>query len=122
MLEWKDTGSLGRTGRGDREGGVTLYVSDQLECLELCLGMDEELTESLWVRIKGKAGTGDVIVGVCYRPPDQEDRADEALYRQMGAASRSQALILMGDFNHPHYLLEGQHSRAQAIQEVPGMR
>ncbi|GAB0176272.1 hypothetical protein GRJ2_000092400 [Grus japonensis] len=63
--------------------------------------MDEEPTESLWVRIKGRAGAGDIIVGVCYRPPDQGDGADEALYRQIGAASRSQALVLMGDFNHP---------------------
>ena len=73
VLEWKDTGSLGRTGRRDKEGAVALYVSDQLECMELCLGMHEEPTESLWVRIKGRAGTGDIIVGVCYRPPDQED-------------------------------------------------
>ncbi|GAB0209914.1 hypothetical protein GRJ2_003457100 [Grus japonensis] len=63
--------------------------------------MDEEPTESLWVRIKGRAGAGDIIVGVCYRPPDQGDRADEALYRQIGAASHSQALVLIGDFNHP---------------------
>ncbi|GAB0205472.1 mitochondrial enolase superfamily member 1 [Grus japonensis] len=63
--------------------------------------MDKEPTESLWVRIKGRAGAGDIIVGVCYRPPDQGDQADEALYRQIGAASRSQALVLMGDFNHP---------------------
>ncbi|GAB0208867.1 mitochondrial enolase superfamily member 1 [Grus japonensis] len=63
--------------------------------------MDEEPTESLWVRIKGRAGAGDIIVGVCYRPPDQRDGADEALYRQIGAASCSQALVLMGDFNHP---------------------
>ena len=52
---------------------VALYVHDQLECMELCLGMDEELTESSWVRIKGRTGRGDVIVGVCYRPPDKED-------------------------------------------------
>ncbi|GAB0202998.1 hypothetical protein GRJ2_002765400 [Grus japonensis] len=64
--------------------------------------MDEEPTESLWVRIKGRAGAGDIIAGVCYRPPDQGDQADEALYRQVGAASRSQALVLMGDFNHPN--------------------
>ncbi|GAB0183467.1 hypothetical protein GRJ2_000812000 [Grus japonensis] len=70
--------------------------------MELCLGMDEELTESLWVRIKGRAGAGDITVGVCYRPPDQGDRADEALCRQIGAASHSQALVLMGDFNHPN--------------------
>ncbi|GAB0176242.1 hypothetical protein GRJ2_000089400 [Grus japonensis] len=64
--------------------------------------MDEEPTESLWVRIKERAGTGDTIVGVCYRPLNQEDQADETLYRQIGAASCSQALVLMGDFNHPN--------------------
>ncbi|GAB0185519.1 hypothetical protein GRJ2_001017200 [Grus japonensis] len=63
--------------------------------------MDEEPTESLWVRIKGSTGAGDIIAEVCYRPPDQGDRADEALYRQTGAASCSQALVLMGDSNHP---------------------
>ncbi|KAK4812684.1 hypothetical protein QYF61_012194 [Mycteria americana] len=35
------------------------------------------------------------------RPPNQEGQADEALYRQTGAASGSQALVLMGNFNHP---------------------
>ncbi|GAB0202744.1 hypothetical protein GRJ2_002740000 [Grus japonensis] len=84
-----------------RGGGIALYVSDQLECMELHLGMDEEWTESPWVRIKGRAGAEDIIAGVCYRPPDQGDRADEALCRQIGAASCSQALVLMGDFNHP---------------------
>ncbi|GAB0208424.1 mitochondrial enolase superfamily member 1 [Grus japonensis] len=97
VLGRKGTGSLGRTGRAEED----LYVNDQLECMELHLGMDEEPTESLWVRIKGSAGAGDIIVGVCYRPPDQGDRADEALYRQIGAASCSQALVLMGKFNHP---------------------
>ncbi|GAB0179366.1 hypothetical protein GRJ2_000401900 [Grus japonensis] len=86
--------------QGKRGGGVALYVNDQLECMELHLGMDEEPTKSLWVRIKGKAGKGDIIVGVCYRPLDQEDQANEALYRQIGAASHSKALVLMGDFNH----------------------
>jgi len=48
-----------------------------------------------------KAGTGEVIAGVGYRPPNQKDQADEALYRQTGEASHSQTLLLMGDFNHP---------------------
>ena len=55
----------------------------------LCLGMDEELTESLSVRIKGRVGTGDIMVGVYYKSPDQEDGVDEALYRQIEAASCS---------------------------------
>lgn len=44
--------SLGRTGRRD-----TLYINDQLECMEVCLGVDAEPTESFQIRIKGNAGT-----------------------------------------------------------------
>jgi len=84
-----------------RGGGDALYVREQLECIELCLGVDEEQAERLRVRIKGQAHTGDIIVGVCYRPPDQDVEVDEAFYRQLQAASQSQALVLMGDFNHP---------------------
>jgi len=40
-------------------------------------------------------------VGVYYRPPDQEEELDEAFYRQLQAASQSQALVLMGDFQPP---------------------
>ncbi|GAB0179939.1 hypothetical protein GRJ2_000459200 [Grus japonensis] len=69
--------------------------------MELHLGMDEKPSKSLWVKIKGRAGTGDTIVEVWYRSLNQEDQADEGLYRQIGAASCSQALVLMGDFNHP---------------------
>ncbi|PKU39424.1 dtw domain-containing protein 2 [Limosa lapponica baueri] len=86
----------------DRNYSTAFYVKDQLECMELLLGMAEEPTKSLWVKIKGRAGTGDITVRVCYRPPDQDDGADEDLYRQTGDASRSQALTLMGDFNHPN--------------------
>ncbi|GAB0209831.1 hypothetical protein GRJ2_003448800 [Grus japonensis] len=53
--------------QGRQGGGGAHYVNDQLECMELHLGMDEEPTESLWI----------------------------------GAASHSQALVLIGDFNHP---------------------
>ena len=51
--------------------------------------MTEEPTENLWVRIKERAGTGDIIVGVCYR-----------LTKQIGTASHSQALVLMVVFDH----------------------
>jgi len=62
-------------------------VREQLKCIELCLGADEEGVESLWVRIKGQPHMGDVIVSVYYRPPDQEEEVDEAFYRQLQAAS-----------------------------------
>ena len=59
-----------------------LSVREQLECIELCLGMDDEPSESLWVSTKEKTGKGDIVVGVCYKPPDQEEPADETLYRR----------------------------------------
>ncbi|KAJ7407650.1 hypothetical protein WISP_125552 [Willisornis vidua] len=71
--------------------------SEVLKWTEFYRGIDEEPTESLWVKIKV-----DITVEVCHRPPIQEDLADETLYRQIEAASHSQALVLMGDFNHPH--------------------
>jgi len=53
-------------------------VREQLECIELCLGADEEGVKNLWDRIKGQAHKGDITVGVYYRPPDQEEEVDEA--------------------------------------------
>jgi len=50
--------------------------------------------------IKERTGQGDFIVHVCYMPSDQEEVVDEALYRQTGAASCSQALVVMEDFIH----------------------
>ena len=40
-------------------------------------------------------------MGVYYRPPDQEEEVDEAFHKQLEAASRSQVLVLMGDFSYP---------------------
>jgi len=94
-----------------RGGGITLCVSEQSEHIELCLGADEEQVESLWVRIKGQPHKGDITVAVCYRPPDQEEEVDEAFYRQLKVASQSQALVLMGDFNHPDISWEDHTAR-----------
>lgn len=90
--------------RKDREGnwggGAALYISDQLECMELQLGMGEEPSQSLWVRITGRAGRGDIIVGGLLQTT-WPGSVREALYRQMGITLWSQSLVLMGDFNHP---------------------
>lgn len=47
-------------------------------------------------------GWGDIVAGVSYRLPDQEDWADEVHYIQIGAALHSQALALMEVCNHPN--------------------
>ncbi|KAJ7404103.1 dtw domain-containing protein 2 [Willisornis vidua] len=53
--------------------------------MELHMGMDKEVIEGLWIRTKGRAGTGDFIMEVRHGPPDQENQADEALCGQKGA-------------------------------------
>lgn len=64
--------------------------------------MDEKPTEGFQVRIKGRAGAGDITMESCNRQPDQEDQGHESLHRQRGAASCSQTLVLTGDFSQPN--------------------
>ena len=58
---------------------------------------------------------GDTVVGICYRPPDQEEEVDEAFYRQLEVVSQPQALLLIGDL-----IFAGKATcEARTIQEVP---
>jgi len=64
-----------RDKRGKRGSGVALYVRDCFDCIELdnC----DDKVECLWVKTSGKANKADVPLGVCYRPPRQDEEADE---------------------------------------------
>lgn len=62
----------------------------QLQCTELHLGMSGESAESLRVRITGQ--TGSIAVGVCYRPPAEEEVGETSDSREK--SSCSQALVL----------------------------
>ncbi|CAM4601352.1 unnamed protein product [Lepidochelys olivacea] len=84
--------------QGRKGGGVALYVREQYDCSELRYGTVEK-PECLWIKFRSVCNKSDVVVGVCYRPPDQGDEVDEAFFRQLTEATRSHALILMGDFN-----------------------
>ena len=42
-----------------------------------------------------------VLVGVCYRLPNQDEETDEAFYKQLEEVVQLPALVLMGDFNFP---------------------
>ena len=39
----------------------------------------DDRVESLWVKIKAKANKTDIIMGVCFRPPNQDEEVDKAL-------------------------------------------
>lgn len=85
MTRWKD------------EVGLPLLpVWKQLKCTKHCPGMEEKQARSSQVRVKERLDTAAVVVGTCSRLPEQRGQADEALYRQVAAASHSQALVLHG--------------------------
>jgi len=94
------------------------FVLERNGMYEHHLEMNDEGVESLWVRIKGQDNMGDIIMSVCYQPPHQEVEADEAFYRQLEVASRSQASVLMGGLQSAWYLIEKQHCQAHAIKEL----
>ena len=87
-----------RDRQGRKGGGVALYIKDCFDVEELGVGNVE--VECLWVRIRGKACRGDILVGVCYRLPNH-DEEDEAFYEQLVDVERLPALDLLGDFNFP---------------------
>ena len=88
--------------RRDKAGKAVVwpfYVKKKCKCLEINDG--DDMVESLLVRIKGKASKTDVIVGVCYRPPNQDEKVDKTLYRQLDRVCKTSPLVLVGDFNFP---------------------
>lgn len=62
---------------GKHSSGVALYVRQHLDCIELCLGVDDETVESLSVWITGQTSKDDTVGSLCYRPPDEEKEVDE---------------------------------------------
>ena len=78
QLECCDRWLLSYQKRQGREGGgVALCVKKEWERMEINDG--DERVESLWVRIKAKATKTDIIVGVCYRPPNRDEEVDKTL-------------------------------------------
>jgi len=71
--------------QGRRGGGMALYVKECFEVTELMTG--DNKVESLWVKIRGRADKADILVGVCYRLPNQDEETDEVFYEQLAEAS-----------------------------------
>ncbi|PKU47346.1 adaptin ear-binding coat-associated protein 1 [Limosa lapponica baueri] len=88
---------FGRDRQGRRGGGVALCIRECFDCIEL--DSCDDKVGCLWVRMKGKANKRDFVLGICYRPPNQDEEADEVFYKQLAEVSQSPALVLVGDFN-----------------------
>jgi len=54
-----------------------------------------------WVKIRGKANKADILLGICYRPLNQDQDVDEVFYKRLAEVSQSLALVLVRVFNLP---------------------
>ncbi|RMC20151.1 hypothetical protein DUI87_00997 [Hirundo rustica rustica] len=88
-----------RDRKGRRGGGVALYIKKAFDAIGI--DTNDDGVECPWVRIKGKANKADILLGVCFRPPNQEEEVDNLFYKQLENVSRSSTLVLVGDFNLP---------------------
>ena len=71
-------------------------VKENLEYMEVNYGNYGSSIECLWVKIRGVISKGDLTVGICYQPPNQDDKANEAIFGSLKQASGQQNLVLMG--------------------------
>lgn len=51
------------------------------------------------VNIKGKPGKADILVGICSRPPNQDEEADELFYKVLADVSWLPAHVLVEVFS-----------------------
>lgn len=79
--------------------GVFLYVKEYFVCIEL--EDRDNKVECLCMSIKEKAGRAGILLGVCSRPPNQDEAVDELCYKWLADVSALPALVLVGDFNLP---------------------
>lgn len=59
-----------------RDSGVALCMRECFNVVELGAGNDK--AESLRIRIRGISNKVDILAGVCYRAPNQDEETDEA--------------------------------------------
>ncbi|TRZ07713.1 hypothetical protein HGM15179_019397 [Zosterops borbonicus] len=88
-----------RDRKGRRGRGMALYIREAFDTIGIET-MDDGV-ECLCIRIKGKANKADILLVVCYCPPNQEEEVDSLFYKQLENVSGSLALVLVGNFNLP---------------------
>ena len=49
--------------------------------------------------MRRKANKADILLGVCYRPSNQDEEVDEVSYKRLAEVSQLLPLVLVGDFN-----------------------
>ncbi|KAK4806136.1 hypothetical protein QYF61_001059 [Mycteria americana] len=63
--------------------------------MEVSYGDHKSSIECLWIKIRGIITKEDLMLDICYRPPNQDDEDDETLLRLLKEVLGQQNLVLM---------------------------
>lgn len=77
-----------------RRGCSAFLVRKQQGCMDLCLQRDDQTTESLSVRQRAQTSAGDIVMGICYRLPHQEEALHDA-FKQLKKPHICRRLVLV---------------------------
>ena len=105
-----------RRDRNRLGGGVMLYVHDRYSCKRRP-DLESQHVEMLWVEIKIHSSTA--LVGVCYRPPNQNaEQVDNFLDSLETSLSSipvkvNQTIVLLGDFNDRCISWDSDHNASE---------
>ncbi|CAF0730152.1 unnamed protein product [Brachionus calyciflorus] len=98
--------SLFRKDRGNRGGGVAIYVKECLCPNEVCVpNLRDSFVENIWCSIQN--GEDKLLVGCIYRPPNSSSLINTSINLLVQEASKLvsdrkySSLVICGDFNFP---------------------
>lgn len=86
----------------ERGGGVVLLVKENLPSERFIKTDFSGFNESIWIKIFVE-NANPVLIGVCYRAPDNSEIMNKALIKdiQLAIDSKPSQLLVLGDFNLP---------------------
>lgn len=88
--------------------------------MELCLQRDDQTDESLWIS-RAQTNVADVVTGVCYRLPHQEEYVRDAFFKQLEEASCLQDMVIRGTLTTLISTGRAIQHCTSIIQEVSGV-
>lgn len=81
------------------------------------LTFGDGMVESLWVRIRAQTSNADLMVGVYYRLPSQDEDPDKLFFKEQRKISKSPSCVFMEDFIG--WILTGNTMQLEQIQKTP---
>lgn len=99
--------SLFRKNRqGKKRGGIVLYIKVMYICSKVQYEVVGRLLESYWVEFRGEKSMKNIMVGICYRSPNQEEKRDKDIFKTISGVGSHRGSESLG------HLLQGNHSSA----------